>query len=472
MKSLTLFLIICASFFGYSQSAIVWSPPVEVTGSTNAHRPRIDVLADNTPVLIWAQFTGTSNKDYFFSKWDGTAFLSPVILNDANVLSYDWGGTDIVADGNTLYTVYKTGDVTSGKVFIRRSVDGGLTWEPKIQVEQANELAMYPSVEAYDGNMVLVTYMTHGSGGSNPQYIVRRSTDGGQTFSATAASVSADFGEEACYCCPPAIVGNSDYQVMSFRNDENNIRDMKAGVSTNGGMSFDTQISLDDHSWWFASCPATGGDLVLNGSQLYSTYMSKGIGDEMIYLVADDLSDSIIYTELQAAELGTTMTMNHPHLSNYGDSVLLVWEHTDQGETDIWYNFSTAGMSNWQSTNAASVFELNGIQTKPDVVIGTDGSIHLVYHDAELDKIMYTKGSWSSVGVDKIGLETIQVHPNPVREVLTIDGIDNSQAYSVLNAQGRLVLNGSGNEVNVQELTPGIYFIQFEGFQQQKFVVK
>ena len=472
MKPIILFSFLFSAFISLSQSAIVWSPPVEVTGSTDAHRPRIDLLTDNSPVLIWAQFTGTSNKDYFFSKWDGTGFLAPIILNDETILSYDWGGTDIVADGNTLFTVYKSADVTAGKVYIRRSIDGGLTWEPKIQVEQTNELAMYPSVEAYDGNTVLLTYMTHGPGGSNPQYIIRRSTDGGQTFSSTVASVSSQFGDEACYCCPPAIVGNSNYQVMSFRNDENNIRDMKAGVSTDGGITFNTQISLDDHNWWLASCPATGGDLVINGSQLYSTYMSKGEGDEMIYFVEDDLSDSLEYTEAQAVELGTTTTMNHPHLSNFGDSVLLVWEQTDQGETDIWYNFSTAGMSNWQSTTASSVFELNGIQSKPDVAIGTDGSIHLVYHDAEFDKVMYTKGMWSSVGVAETDLPSFKVHPNPVSDVLTLDGIGYKNTYTVSNAQGTIVIQASGNTVDAQELSSGLYFIKIDGFAQQKFVVK
>ena len=140
MRLTLLATFVLASFISISQNTIVWSPPIEVTGSTDAHRPRIDLLADNSPVLIWSQFTATSDKHYFFSKWDGTGFMAPVILNDATILSYDWGGSEIVADGNTLYTVYKTGNITVGRVYIRRSVDGGLTWEPKIQVEQSGEL--------------------------------------------------------------------------------------------------------------------------------------------------------------------------------------------------------------------------------------------------------------------------------------------------------------------------------------------
>lgn len=470
MKRTLLFTLLWGAFSLNAQNTIVWTPPVEVTGSSNAHRPRIDLLADNTPVLIWGKFTGSSNKDYFFSKWDGTGFPSATVLNDVNILTYDWGGTDIVADGNTLYTVYKSSDVTVGKVFLRRSTDGGATWEPKIQIEQANELAMYPSVEAYGGNTVMVTYMVHGTGGSNPQYIVRTSNDGGQTFSSQ-ASVSSDFGAEACYCCPPAIVGNSDYQVMSFRNDDGNIRDMKAGVSTNGGATFDTQISLDDHYWIIASCPSSGGDVVLNGSQLYSTYMSKGSGDEMIYFVEDDLSDATVYTEAQAVELGTTTTMNHPHLTNLGDSVLLVWQQTDQGETNIWYNFSETGMSGWQTSTAAPLL-LDGTQTKPDVAMGSDGSIHLVYHDLELDRVMYTKGSFSSAGGTKLELAQFQIHPNPTEGNITLTGIEANTSYLVTDLNGKTVLDGRGEHVASDVLDAGVYIITIEGYQQQKFVVK
>lgn len=473
MKPIILFAFILLATFSQSQSAIVWSPPIEVTGSTDAHRPRIDLLADNSPVLIWSQFSGSSDKDYFFSKWDGNNFLAPIILNDQTILSYDWGGTEIVADGNTLYTVYKTGDITVGKVYIRRSLDGGLTWEPKIQIEETGELAMYPGIEAYNDSNVLITYMTHGPGGSNPQYIVRSSTDGGQTFTSTVASVSEDFGEEACYCCPPAIVGNSDYQVMSFRNDENNIRDMKAGVSTDGGLTFDTQISLDDHDWWMASCPATGGDLVLNGSKLYSTYMSRGEGDEMIYLVEDDLADSLVYTEAQTiVDFPTTTSMNHPHLANIGDTVIVVWELNSMGENDIWFNYSFDGLNNWTTATASPVFELPGAQLKPDVEIGTDGSIHLVYHDSDLDKVMYTKGFFSSVGLTEAHLASFNVHPNPVSDILTLEGIGSQEVYTILDIQGTTITQGAGNEVDVQELSSGLYFIRIDGYQQQKFVVK
>ena len=200
--------------------------------------------------------------------------------------------------------------------------------------------------------------------------------------------------------------------------------------------------------------------------------MSKGTGDEMIYFVEDDLSDANSYTEAQAADLGTTTSMNHPHLSNYGDSVLIVWEHTDQGETDIWFNFSTDGMTSWQSSTAAPVFELSGVQNKPDVIIGTDASIHLVYHDTDLDRIMYTKGNFSSVGTNELELAQFSVHPNPTKTQLTLDGINPSSRYTISDAKGSVFLAGYGNEVDVQQLAPGLYFGQVEGYQQQKFVVK
>ena len=467
--SLSLFFI-CSTVFG--QNGIYWSPPVEVDGSAEGRRPTIALLSDNTPVLIWSKVLTNGDKDYYFSKWDNPGFTTPFQLNDAPVLTYDWGGTEIATDGDNIYTVFKEGNVTVGRAYIRKSSDGGLTWGSKVMIEDSlGELAMYPGVDAYDGNNVLVTYMTHGPGGINPQYVVRRSTDGGATFSAS-TTVSADFGDEACYCCPPAIVGNTNYQVMSFRNDANNVRDMKAGVSTNGGVTFDTQISLDDHNWTLASCPATGGDVVLNDAQLYSTYMSKGAGDEMIYFVEDDLSDAIAYTVSEAMSGDTATNMNYPHLSNQGDSVVLVWEQSLGAETDIWYNFSFDGMNDWNAASAQAVFQFSGIQNKPDVIVGTDGSIHLVYVDLVEDKVMYSRGTFSMAGLSANQMNDFSVYPNPAKGTIILDGISQDMRYQVLDMTGRIVLIGTGNSAEVGTLNSGTYYVKIQGYTPHKFVVK
>ena len=85
---------------------------------------------------------------------------------------------------------------------------------------------------------------------------------------------------------------------------------------------------------------------------------------------------------------------------------------------------------------------------------------------------MYTKGTWSSVGVAETELPSFNVHPNPVSDILTLDGIQSAETYTVTNAQGAIVIQSSGNTVNTQVLSPGFYFIKIDGYAQQKFVVK
>jgi len=468
----TFVILVLFSFPSFSQNGISWSSPVEVTGSMDGKRPRIELLPDNTPVLIWSKY-GTSDKDYFFSKWDNTDFLAPMQLNDTPLLTYDWGGTELVADGNTLYTIMKEGpDVYAGRVYIRKSTDGGATWGTKTLIEDATgEITMYPNVYAYNDSVVLVTYMTHENGGANPQYVGRTSVDGGATFSSPVA-ISESFGDEACYCCPSAIAANENYQAVAFRNDASSIRDIKAGISTDNGISFATQVSLDDNSWYFPSCPSSGPDLALNNSDLYSTYMSKGSGDEMIYLVHDDLSDANSFSSMTAMPDTIADLMNFPEMDNLGDTLAVVWQITKSGQTYLWYNITLNGMSEWAPENARAVFPNTADLVKPDIAIGSDHSIHLVYIDQMTNMVMYTTGTFSLASNDELTAESVQVYPNPASNQLFIANIPTNSDFEISDLNGKVLLIGNGNQADISSLTSGVYFIQVEGLQTSKFVVR
>ncbi|MEO9531407.1 MAG: T9SS type A sorting domain-containing protein [Crocinitomicaceae bacterium] len=455
----------------FAQNTIYWTDPVVIEESEDGQRPRISLLDDNSPVLMYSTYL-LSGKNLYFSKWENNDFAQPVQMNDANLLTYDWGGAEIDTDGENVYVVFKEENVTTGRVYIRHSDDGGLTWGIKNQIEDAGgELAMYPAVKAYDGNRVMVTYMTHGTGGVNPQYIVKTSVDSAQTFS-SATQVSAGYGDEACYCCPAAFAANDDYQVLAFRNDDNNIRDIKAAVSTDHGTSFPDYVSLDDHDWYLTACPSTGPEIELVNATLYATYMNKGEGDEMVYFVQDDLSDATPYEEKQVIATDSVDNVNHPALANIGDTVVVVWQQAENGETNLWYNFSFNGISDWDEANAAPVLDIANSQNYCDLAIGTDGSLHLVYRDEYENRVMYTRGYFSALSIDNNTAQNFEVYPNPANNEVVLKGITETSKVTVSTLTGELVLKMTGNQLNVQELPAGVYLIEVEGFETKRLIVE
>ena len=92
--------------------------------------------------------------------------------------------------------------------------------------------------------------------------------------------------------------------------------------------------------------------------------------------------------------------------------------------------------------------------SKGYVIIDGDGDFgHQAYHN------LSTKVGYASV--EEMTNETYKVYPNPVKDVLTIEG-ENIQQVNVFNAMGQLVktVNCNGNvTVNVNDLQNGMYIV-------------
>ena len=105
MKFALLLLAISLVSTSIAQNTIYWTDPVMIEESEDGQRPRISLLEDNTPVLIYSTYL-TNGKDLYFSKWENNDFNAPFQLNDANLLTYDWGGSEIDVDGDNVYVVF------------------------------------------------------------------------------------------------------------------------------------------------------------------------------------------------------------------------------------------------------------------------------------------------------------------------------------------------------------------------------
>ena len=105
----------------------------------------------------------------------------------------------------------------------------------------------YPDIAVLN-DTVWVTFMDHDASGLNPQYVVAKSVDGGLTFSSEVVAGEI-YGDEACDCCQPELIVNEDYVIVYFRNNDNNIRDIKGVISYDRGDVFTDFFSVDDHLW-------------------------------------------------------------------------------------------------------------------------------------------------------------------------------------------------------------------------------
>ena len=457
------FFLFLLSNLSYGQISIV-EGPLDVSQGLSYNHPQIEVLGDGVPGVIW-----THKNDYllYFSKYDAGGFTPPVQLNPSGteVQSYNWSGPDLAIEGNNVYVAYKGFGYETGNVYLVKSTDNGTSWSDTVRIDNLSEgFAQYPDLAVLN-DTVYVTFMDHDAGGINPQYVITRSTDGGASFEPE-VDVTALIGDEACDCCQPEIVVNADYVIVFFRNNDADIRDIKAVISYDRGETFSTWFSVDDHFWDISSCPSTGPDArFLSDDIVLSTYRSKDGFDYFVYLNEYDISSSSAISTIKVySESGTGSGLNYPQLSTDDGDLAIVWEELDQSG-DVFLNVSSTGLAGIDSSNSLNVSNASSSQNKPDVAL-KDGVVHMVYADiAAPQGVKYVKAISPILTIkDKSEIEAYRIFPNPAVDFVRIVGEGTAGlSYSITDGMGRLCQKGSlesGEKISILGLASGLYFVR------------
>ena len=112
----------------------------------------------------------------------------------------------------------------------------------------------------------------------------------------------------------------------------------------------------------------------------------------------------------------------------------------------------------------------NPVEQNNDAIIMTSNSNTSV-NPTLFDRLYYTKGT-QSLGVKDHKLPSFTIYPNPVTEYLILKDLKGSHNYSIINALGKELKEGtfSNNRIAVSNLTNGIYFLKIEGYSVVQFI--
>jgi hypothetical protein len=456
-------LYIGISSFGQNFSA---STPIEVSTGFGLNHPQIEIANDGMPLVSWTNPSGV-----YVAKHDGgNAFNTPVQLNPSgfDVQNYNWSGPDMAIDGNNVYVVFRSLGYSTGHVYLVKSTDNGASFGDTVRVDDlATGYGQYPDVAVFQ-DTIWVTFMDHDNSGFDPQYVVARSTDGGLTFETEVAAGSL-LSAEACDCCQPEIIVDENRVIVFLRNNNSNIRDIKAVVSTDRGATFTDWFSVDDHSWSINSCPSTGPDArFLDGSTAVAIYKSGSSGDAAIYINQYDLEADASISEVQiTSSTSTNESVNYPQLAIENGIIGVVWEALNSNfGRDVWINSSSSGVDGLNPDNAFNLTDSLTTQSKPDIAI-SDGYFHVVYADNSAGHIKYLK-TFSLTGLEEDNIEVnLSLYPNPAVEELYVS-FELPTRYigsvEIVDMQGRKVYNAPikgenkfSTEINVSSWKTGVY---------------
>lgn len=412
----------------FAQHTVSWGPEIPVAdGTTYGNiRPRIALTNENIPVVVFGK---SGNGDLHVARWNGAAFGTPVNILPAGTGTYiaTWTGPDIAAHGDTVIAVFKALPFDLGKAYAVRSVDGGATFSDTIRIDDHNTGRVFmPALEMDENGNPSVNYMIFDGNSSDPRWSVSRSLDGGLTYGPGEEVSTVLFGE-ACDCCPAEIAVDGDRQVLLFRNNMSNVRDIHGVLSEDGGSTFDISGNLEYLGWNVTFCPSTGPHGFISGDSLFTVSASKSSGSYRVYIGSAGINGSVTANQQFSPVPPTNVNgaQNYPRISAANDTIVLVWEEKETSNPDIFCAVVTDGnISGFSAYKARVNVSTGSVQTNPDVIY-RDGFAHIVYQDNASGDVIYRKGTIVDVAATgEASVLQATVFPNPSSDgVFTVTGI-------------------------------------------------
>ena len=466
MKRVILCLTFCLFINENQAQTIIWEDEIVVGNATDhgVSRPRMALGKDNEPLII---MTRIQNGQIYFTKELGGVFTTPSPLLLGSLQSYiaNWTGPDMEAHGDTVVVVFKAKPYDNGHVYSIRSTDGGLTFSDTIRVDNHDTgIAWMPSMDMDQNGNPIVTYMAHDANYTNPRYVYVNSTDAGITYQ-NEQVITSNIPGEACDCCPAELVSKDSKQILLYRNNELNVRDIHGVYSNNSGASFDSADDVDASNWVINSCPASGPHGTILDSVLYTTFMSGVGGSEKIYVSKSILNDSLTFQEKQLVSPTATVAQNYQRIASFNDLVLVAWTESVSNNYDIYTAYAFNGdLLQMTTTHQQANSTVNGIQTNPDIRI-ENGNIHLVYQDIGNGQVIYRKGKLGFTGLEENQAETELLYPNPISvgQLLHLPSVFMNSTVEWYDVTGKVV-HVSTHENQLTYLLPklelGSYFLK------------
>ncbi len=91
--------------------------------------------------------------------------------------------------------------------------------------------------------------------------------------------------------------------------------------------------------------------------------------------------------------------------------------------------------------------------------MSTDGDEISRERISDIRSIVFPSNHSGGLDVIELPEEHIRIYPNPVQETLYIESAAET-AYKVYDLDGRSLMSGEGNTINVSSLTKGTYLLQ------------
>ncbi len=295
-----------------------FSPPVNLSNNAGSSFNPSVAASGNTVAVAWTDDTPGNREIFLARSVDGGAtFGSPVNLsNNAG----DSLTPSVAASGDNVFVAWTDGMSWSGALLLARSVDGGATFGPPVNLRSGLiENDLRPEV-AISGNTVVVAWFDVSVGWD---IFLARSTDRGETF-----GPSVHLSRSAGFSSTPSVAVSRGSVVVAWGIFTLGDREIFLARSADGGRTFNSPINFS-HNAGNSSSPSVAA----SGNSVAVAWTDDTPGNNEIFLS-------------RSADGGTTFSppvnpsnnagnSSNPSVAVSGNSVVIAWADDTSRNNEI-----------------------------------------------------------------------------------------------------------------------------------------
>ncbi len=522
--------IIFVILLGFSSMAQVWL--TQGAGFTTASRGIMNIYPVNSQVVWAAAYDGTggTNGCQDFTKTiNGGTTWTPGIVNATVGLQ---SSQITAADATTAWVcMYKaTGSAAQG---VYKTTDGGATWTHQATALFTNSASFPDAIHFWDANTGWVL-----GDPISGKFEMYTTTDGGTTWTAVSGTNPAALSGEYGYTSNCAVAGNSIFfgtnkgRIFASTDKGHNwtvvtppnftgknsfpaFKDAMNGLALKYQTSADTLLLLDK---------STDGGVTFTAA----TYSGPVFTGEIQYVpgTANTYVTTGVDATNQPGRLGMTYSFDGGATWHYETNIL-----GNQATTSAWLNDSTGWVGAFNGDATDGLYKFNSVLSQPIANFATNDTALMLggtAHYTNLSSGKPTTFAWTfqggtpassalqtppaityntpgdynvtlvatsdfgsstkvktgyihvgGVGINEHSSAVVSIFPNPVMDIMNIQGNSSIKQVQIFNLVGQLVfsqeLNSKTVTVNTSAIQTGVYNVKISmdnGTVNKKIVVK
>jgi hypothetical protein len=366
MKNLlVLFLFLCIAASSIAQ----WQTEVPLTNDPSSSLTSFGnarCIATNGDVIhvVWydGYSVGVGNWEIYYKRSTdrGLTWSDNVNLSNNESIAYN---PAIAVSGSYVHVVWYDNRDGNYEEYYKRSIDGGITWDPEIRLTNNTGISMHPSISASGLNVHLVWF---DNSDGNFEVYYKNSIDGGVTWS-TDVRLTNTAGKSY----HPAVgVSGSVVHVAWYDSTVGNW-EIYYKRSTNGGLTWGADTRLTNNSA-ISEFPT----LAVSGSIVHIVWADSRQGGGNIYYKRSVNGGSSWGADTR---LNKSNSQNYwPSLAVNGSVVHLAYNRIVKNGYEIMYNKSNNDGIKWGTDVPLTS---NSSQSRVPSIAVSGSNVHIIFRD-------------------------------------------------------------------------------------------